>query len=332
MGESTMFTRREWLGAMGAAATFASRAGAASAAQGDKPMSGVFKILATPYKEDKSVDYDDLAAEVEFLVGCGVQGLVWPQNSSDLPYLTEDEILEGMDVVARAAKGTSPAVVLGVQARNTEAMLRLATHAERLGPDAMIAMPPKDAKSLEEYREYYGELCRLTARPVFIQTSAGAPDIEPTVDFIVDLAKRFENFGYVKEEYGETIPRMVQLAKHRPSPVKGIFGGSRARGWTYEMRLGMDGMMTGGPQYAEVYVRIWKLHLENRPDAVRELYSKLLLITNLESNVPGLRPYLMKQRGVFKTHVTRRGDFEFSPVAIAEIDYNLEPLKPYLHA
>ena len=52
--------------------------------------------------------------------------------------------------------------------------------------------------------------------------------------------------------------------------------------------------------------------------------------TNLENYVPGLRPYLMKQRGVFKTHVTRRGDFEFDANAIAEIDYNMEPLKPYL--
>ena len=38
----------------------------------------------------------------------------------------------------------------------------------------------------------------------------------------------------------------------------------------------------------------------------------------------------MKQRGVFKTHVTRRGDYKFSADAVAEIDYNMEPLKPYL--
>ncbi len=98
------------------------------------------------------------------------------------------------------------------------------------------------------------------------------------------------------------------------------------------MRLGMDGTMTGGPQVAEVYTLLWKLHLENKRDELRDLYSKLLLITNVEQYVPGLRPYLMKQRGVFKTHVTRAGDFTFSPVAIAEIDYNLEPLKRYLTA
>ncbi len=327
MARTMSFTRREWLGTLGVgAAALSSRA----APEDEKPFRGVFKILATPYKEDKSVDYEDLAAEVDFLVQCGMQGLVWPQNSSDLPFLTDDEVMEGMEVIAKAAKGTTPTLVLGVQGRNTESMLGFARHAEQLGADAMIAMPPKDAKSLDEYREYYTELCKLTSRPIFIQTSAGAPDIEPTIDLIVELSEKFPNFGYVKEEYGDTLVRMQALAQHRPGAVKRIFGGSRARAWTYEMRLGMDGMMTGGPQYAEVYARIWDLHNENRPAAVRELYSKLMLITHLENYIPGLRPYLMKQRGLFKTRITRRGDYDFSADAMAEIEYNMEPLKEFL--
>jgi hypothetical protein len=36
---------------------------------------------------------------------------------------------------------------------------------------------------------------------VFIQTSGGAPSVEPTVEFIVEMAERFPNFGYVKEEH-----------------------------------------------------------------------------------------------------------------------------------
>ena len=325
MTRTTSFTRREWLGTVGAAA-LASRTTAAE----EKTFQGVFKILATPYKEDKSVDYEDLAAETEFLVRSGMQGLVWPQNSSDLPWLTSDEVMEGMDVIAKAAKDTAPTLTFGVQGNDTESMLELARHAEKLAPDAMIAMPPKNAKSIGEYREYYTELCNVTSRPVFIQTSAGAPNIEPTIDFIVELSKKFPNFGYIKEEYGNTLKRMKQAARDRPGPVKRIFGGSRARSWTYEMRLGTDGMMTGGPQYAEVYAKIWDLHRENRPDEVRDLYGKMMLITNLENFIPGLRPYLMKQRGIFKTNITRRGTYDYDTNAIAEINYNMEPLKPYL--
>lgn len=331
MAKRSSFTRREWMAAVGATALMPTVARAAPVETG-KPMRGVFKILATPYREDKSLDYDDLAAEVEFLDRCGADGLVWPQNSSDLPFLTRDERMRGMEVIAKAARGRKPALVLGVQGRHTTSMLDYARQAETLGCDAMIAMPPKDATGLEEYREYYSELCRLTSRPVFIQTSAGAPDVEPTVDFISEMSGKFPNFGYVKEEYGDTLSRMTALARHRPERVKSIFGGSRALAWTYEMRLGMDGMMTGGPQVAEVYTEIWKLHLAGEREKLRELYSKLLLITNLENYVPGLRSYLMRERGVFKTHVGRGGDHQFSPVAVAEIEYNLAPLRPYFRA
>lgn len=327
-----MMTRREWLGTVGTSAALLSRASTSEGAAEDEAFRGVFKILATPYKEDKSVDFEDLAAEVEFLARCGVQGLVWPQNSSDLPWLTSDEVMEGMDVIAKAARGKAPALVLGVQGNDTDAMVGLARHAERLAPDAMIAMPPKNARAIGEYREYFTELCRLTSRPVFIQTSAGAPHIEPTIDFIVELGEKHPNFGYIKEEYGNTLARMQQAARHRPGAVKRIFGGSRARAWTYEMRLGMDGMMTGGPQYAEVYAKIWEHHRAKRLEELRELYAKMMLITNLEDYIPGLRPYLMKRRGVFKTAVTRRGEYELDANAIAEIEYNLEPIEPFLNA
>ena len=73
----------------------------------------------------------------------GAHGLVWPQNSSDYPRLTTDEIMRGMEVLARANQGRSTTLVLGVQQNSTREMVELATFAERLAPDMMIAMPPK---------------------------------------------------------------------------------------------------------------------------------------------------------------------------------------------
>ncbi len=171
---------------------------------------------------------------------------------------------------------------------------------------------------------------KLTERPVFIQTAGGAPEVEPTVEFIVEMGREFPNFGYLKEEYTNAIERMQQLAKHRPGPIKIILGASRARGWSYEMRLGMDGTLTGGPMYGDVYAHMWELHLAGKRDEVREVFSKLLMMTNLERHIPGVKYYLLKKRGVFKTTVSRRGGYTYSPEAAAEIDHSFEALKPYL--
>ena len=289
-------------------------------------------ILSTPYTMSKAVDYEDLAGEVDFLDRCGVQGMVWPQLASEYSLLTKEERFRGMEVLAKAARGKTPALVLGVQGNDTETMLQYARHAEELAPDAMIAIPPKKAKSLEDFRAYYRALCRLTKRPVFIQTSGGAAGIEPTVEFIVELARELPNFGYIKEEHEPVIPRMKALAAHRPNPIKSVFGASHGLGWPYEIRLGFDGTITGGAMYGDVYAQLWKLHLQNKSEEKRNLFSKLLLMLNLDRQIPGVRLYVLKKRKVFKTAVSRRRDHTFTAEAIAEIEHNFEALKPYLTA
>jgi 1-pyrroline-4-hydroxy-2-carboxylate deaminase len=325
------YTRRDWLRTAGSAVL---AAGAASAAPvggtAEKPMQGAFMILSTPYTSSKAVDYENLASEVDFLVRCGVQGLVWPQNASEQSRLTKEERIRGMEVIAQAAKGKPPVLVLGVQGSDTEDMLDYARHAEALAPDAMIAIPPTKAKSLDDYREYYRALCKLTARPVFIQTSGGARDVVASVDFIVELAREFPNFGYIKEEHDPVIPRMLAEIAHRPSPIKRVFCANRGNGLLYELRLGSDGTIIGGVPYADVFATLWNLHQQNKLEEQREIFSKLMLMLNLDERIPGVRPYILKKRGIFKTTVTREAEHPLTREAIAEIEFNFEGLKPYL--
>src|SRR5258708_34885301 len=72
-------SRREFLAGLGMAALNPRLPAAAQ----EKPMRGVFIIMATPYTESDAVDYEDLAREVDFLDRCGVEGMVWPQLASE---------------------------------------------------------------------------------------------------------------------------------------------------------------------------------------------------------------------------------------------------------
>lgn len=299
-------------------------------AAGDKPLRGIFVIMATPYTEAKEVDYEDLAKEVDFLDRCGVHGMVWPQLASEYYKLTRQERFRGMEVIAKAHRGKKPALVFGVQGPNVEAALEYTRHAEKLGPDALIAIPPKEAKSLEEFRNYYATLARSTKRRLFIQTTGGPKGIEPTIDMLAGLSREFPNLGYIKEEFSPIVERMKELATHRPA-TKGIFSGGGGRGMMYEMRLGMDGTMPGTP-YAEMYVQIWDAFQAGRHEQAREIFSKLLLMLNCDRQVSGTRQYIMKKRGIFKTWVSRVRDYSFTPEAIAEIEFHWAALKPYLRA
>ncbi|MEK7405165.1 MAG: dihydrodipicolinate synthase family protein [Acidobacteriota bacterium] len=319
----TTFTRREFAAALGLVPVSGAQAPA-------KPMRGIFIIMATPYTATKDVDFEDLAREVDFLDHCGVQGMVWPQLASEYTELSKPERLRGMEVLAKAASGKKPALVLGIQGPNTAEALEYARHAEKLGPDAVIAIPPAEARSLGDFREYYRALARATQRPFFIQTTGGAKGLTPPVEFLVEMAREFPHLGYVKEEASPVIERMLALARQRP-PIKSIFSGNAGRGLLFELRLGMDGTMPGAP-YADVYARIWEEWQRKREDRAREVFSKLLLMINLDQQIPGVRPYIMRKRGVFKTAVSRQRDFQFTPEAVREIEFNFAALKPYLRA
>ena len=123
--------------------------------------------------------------------------------------------------------------------------------------------------------------------------------------------------------------RMQAHLGQRPT-MKGIFGASFATGWLYEMRLGLDGVITGNAMYADVMARMWALHKQGKAEPLRDAFSKWLLMRNLNEAVPGTDLYVMKKRGIFKTTVTRTRTFSFSPEAIAEIDYRFAGLAPYL--
>jgi len=295
----------------------------------ENKMRGALMILSTPYNESGEVDYDDLAKEVAFCDQCGVQGLVWPQNSSEQRYLTKEERIKGFQVLAEANRNRTMSLVLGVQADDTAGMLEYAKVAEALSPDGMIAIPPTTAISLNEIHAYYAALCEITERPIFVQTSGG-PDIELTIEFLVQLATDFPQCGYIKEEYGKVHERMLALQEFQPDPIRSVFGATLGRGWLYEMRIGTDGVMTGGAMYGDVYAKLWELNQLGRHEELRDCYSKLLLIQNLDNLIPGVRLYILQKRGVFKTIRSRRGEYSFSSLEIAEIEYRFDALKPYL--
>ncbi|MCW5981727.1 MAG: dihydrodipicolinate synthase family protein [Bryobacteraceae bacterium] len=317
-------TRRRMLARLGAALCLP---GAARPSSG-KPLRGIFVIMATPYNAAREVDFDDLAGEVAFLEECGVHGIVWPQLASEYARLSKEERFGGMEVLAKAHQGMRSALVLGVQGPGVTQALEYVERAESLQPDALIAIPPTEAKTIGDFEDYYRAIARATKRPVFIQTTGGAKELVPEVEALVRLAREFPNLGHIKEEYEPVVPRMIELARRRPD-VKAVFSGGGGRGMIYEMRLGIDGTMPGAP-YADLYVRVWDAWRGGNHEQAREIFSKLLLMLNCEQQVPGTRLHIMRKRGVFKTRISRQRDFVFTPEAEAEIDFHWAAVKPYL--
>ncbi len=315
----------------------------------DPRIQGPFLILSTPFTSSGAVDFDALARQACYVDWCGCPGMIWPQSGDSIDLLTADEKLQGMEVLAQTVRrlGTT-ALCLGVQGRDTAEMLMFARHVEQLGPTAIISRPPDSGRTEDDLRRYWQALAAVTRRPVFIQTTGGVAyqGPVPSVDLLMELARDYPNFGYVKEEAGNVIARTRALLAAKP-PIRRVFSARGGSGWLYELRLGSEGLITERAIYADVLTRIWQLHKEGSdPAAVRDAYGKFLLMINLATTHPGdlrgYQLYLWKKRDVFQTMVSRQygpggtipsapicSELELSPEEIAEIEYRYEALAPY---
>jgi len=84
--------------------------------------------------------------------------------------------------------------------------------------------------------------------------------------------------------------------------------------------------------YGDVYASLWNLHREKQARRSARAYGKLLLMLNLDQDIPGTRLYILKKRGIFKTAVSRQREYRLTASEIAEIEYRFEALKPHLKA
>ena len=315
----------------------------------DPRIQGPFLILSTPFTASGAVDFDALARQACYADWCGCPGMIWPQSGDSVDLLTTEEKLQGMEVLAKTARNLrTTALCLGVQGKDTKEMLAYARHAEELAPAAFISRPPDSGKTEDDMRQYWRALASVTKRPVFIQTTGGVAykGPSPSVKLLTELAVQFPNFGYVKEEANPVIPRTRALVAARP-PIRRVFSARGGYGWLYELRLGSEGLITERAIYADVLTRVWQLHQSGSdPEALKDAYSKFLLMINLGKTHPGdlrgYQLYLWKKRGVFQTMVSRQygpgrtvpaspifSELELTDEEIAEIEFRFEALKPY---
>jgi len=318
-------TRRELLGTV---AAFALSQAQIQARDEHEAMRGLFPIMATPYTKSKQVDYEDLAREVDFLNRCGVPGMAWPQLFGESSKLSPEERRKGMEVIAKAGKEGKAAIVLGVDGPNTKSALAYLEFAEALNPSAVIALPPTEAKTLDDVMGYYRALARATKRPIFVQNADIGNGVTPSVEALIQLAQEYPHCGYFKEEIQPAIQRMIRLSSSRP-PVRRVFAGDGGKNFMYVLRLGLDGVMAGNA-YADAFVQVWDLWEAGQQKKAQEIYSKIALLLTCEGYLPGTRQYIMMKRGIFKTMLSRRDEFSLSREATKEIDFHFEALKPHL--
>ncbi len=317
--------RREFLRLLSAGALGGAMARVPAA--GSKPLRGIFPIAQTPFTDSDKLDLDTLAREVKFIDRTGAHGFVWPQLASEYATLTESERMAGAEAILASAKGLRVAIVIGVQAPEAPAAVKYARHAEKLGADAIIALPPV-AKDPDSVLDYYREIGKATDLPLFAQAVGNM-----SVEFVLRLSKAVPTLTYVKDEAGSPLARIGPLRQQSGDRLK-VFTGSHGITLIDEMHRGSSGNMPASA-FADIYASVWDLWQAGKHAEAMDRFGKaLLFITETQAYGLASVKYILHLRGVFPNWAVRGKDGRapLDESAKQMLREMLDFAKPYLRA
>ncbi|MDQ3654730.1 MAG: dihydrodipicolinate synthase family protein, partial [Chloroflexota bacterium] len=190
-----------------------------------KGWRGVFTIPCTPFDDAGALDLASLVREIDFCVDAGAHGIVGPVNASEAWTLTDDERKRVAETIVETTAGRVP-VVVGVSSGSAEASVMFTRHANEIGADAVIALPPTGpAAPLSAIRTYYQKLSETTSLPIFIQNHDAPYGTRLPAEFVALLVRELLHVDWVKEETipsGHAISTEIDLSGPK---LKGIMGG-----------------------------------------------------------------------------------------------------------
>ena len=293
----------------------------------EKPWRGSFAIPMTPFDENDRIDVDVLAAEIEFCIESGVGGIPAPLMVSEFRLLSEDERKLMIRVPAEVSAGRVP-VVANVAAVNTPLAVRYAEYAQKVGVDAVMAMPPYIHKpDFPTIYAYYKAISDVVEVPVWIQNASVAA-MSP--DQLVTLCEEIENVSWVKEEVPPSHKNITALLAKGSPAVKGVMGGGGGRPMFVEHARGAAGNIHAC-QFCDVVQRVWELLDEGQMAAAADLFDNLLPSLMLEGMMGmAYAKEIMIRRGVFKNHRVRGSAKPLDDYDMREIDRTWDRIQPYL--
>ena len=118
-------------------------------------LEGLGVALVTPFKSDKSIDFEALGRLVDFQIESGVDFLVVLGTTGETPTLSPDEQQEIRSFIRRRVAGKIP-LVLGLGGNDTAGVVRALRNTDVEGYEAILSVVPQYNKPSQEgiYRHF----------------------------------------------------------------------------------------------------------------------------------------------------------------------------------
>lgn len=174
-------------------------------------FTGAGVALVTPFKEDLSVNYDQLEKFIDFQIDNGTDSIIICGTSGEASTMSHDEQIEVVSACVSHVNGRIP-VIAGAGANCTDEALNLAKRSEKAGADGLLVVTPYYNKATQKgLEEYYTTVGNSVDIPIIMYNVPGrtGTNIQPAT--AVKIAKSVDNIVAIKEASGD-IGQVATLA------------------------------------------------------------------------------------------------------------------------
>ncbi len=235
-------------------------------------LKGMGVALVTPFKADKTIDFEAFAHLLDYQIDGGVDYLVVLGTTSENPTLEPEERTAVREFVVKHVAGRVP-LVLGCGGNNTAAVVRELQTTNLSSFSAILSVVPYYNKpSQEGIYQHYAAVAKASPLPVVLYNVPGRTGVNMTAETTLRLAAEFLNIVGIKEASGNMV-QVDEIIKHKSEDFMVISGDDAV---TFPLiTLGAVGVISViGNAFPREFSRMVRLALEGEYAAARTIHHR----------------------------------------------------------
>jgi 4-hydroxy-tetrahydrodipicolinate synthase len=254
-------------------------------------MRGANIVMLTPFKSSTEVDTEALRANTNWLVEKGVvtgKGVLIPDGTNGECFsMTLPERKRLMEVVVEEAAGRVP-VCVGCNHTGTEQAIDLAKHAERIGADAVMILPPYYEKCPDDETVYahFRAISDAVHIGIMIYNNPSVVGKDLALELLLRMAE-IENIIALKE-CTSNFAKLREVIRHLKNRWA-IIDSWGENNCPFNYQLGAVGFISLIGNFAPAYaVELHDISVAGDPERAQALYARTVAVNAM---IDGAGPY-----------------------------------------
>jgi 4-hydroxy-tetrahydrodipicolinate synthase len=203
-------------------------------------LKGTGVALVTPFKKDKSIDFDALDNLIDIQIAGGLDYIVTLGTTGESVVLSTEEKVEVFNRTVAKVNGRVP-VVIGIGGNNTAEVIKSFSKFDLTKVEAILSVTPYYNKpSQEGLYQHYVALADAAPKPILLYNVPGRTGRNMTAATTLRLAAH-PNIGGIKEA-GPEMAQTIDILKDRPSDFLVVSGDDEIV--MAQIACGMDGVIS----------------------------------------------------------------------------------------